>query len=372
LNTLSQRVERKLIQQIKHKEAEAGLKQTFVLCDDYIALANLYRANQLYQKELTVLSRFVNLGLALHEDIEKVELRIREVKALLHQQRQNSPILGPQTEDSTQLNKQFEDVAFDHVHQALEITHEPKLELTLEAIDDGQESFWHPVSSKRTSQTNVQRKAELPKHPIKLVSICAGYTGKTQQDEIFELALIAFEYCQNNDMVLRIIDEYHGLREPNKEIPATSKLRFGINLSDIKNRRFDHDRIQHLMTGVKSVISHNDPYIERQLFLCHFPAYAKVEWRSSQQDIPWKALGFSTTSLSNLAEHYQLRTSTRTPMERAKTIIRLLAQYEPDTDHTLLKRLMSCSPMAPMKWTQTLKAHSQRLNKRSFLGILNY
>jgi hypothetical protein len=368
VNSLTQRVERRLIQQIKRKEAEAGASQQFILCDDYIALANLYRANHMYQKELVVLERFKNLGLALQEDVEKVEGRVREVKALLHRQRQATGSAVGSTAKHT--HQPLPDYSARHTEEELaETMPTTKLELTLEAMDDGKASFWHPVAKSTTTDRKSASKPKLPELPVKLVSICAGYTGKTENDEIFELALVAFEYCQNNDRVLRILDEYHGLRAPGKEIPQASRLRFGINAHQLKQGNFDHQHIEQLMAGAKSVISHNDPYIERQLFLCHFPSYARVEWRSSQQDIPWKALGFSSTALSNLAEDFQLHTGTRTPMERAKTIIRLLAQTEPDTDHSLLKRLLSCSPMAPMQWTPTLRAHSKKLNKRGLLKI---
>ncbi len=361
MNSLSQRVERNLIQQIKRKEAEAGAKQAFVMCDDYIALANLYQSNQLFQKEFTILSRFINLGLALHDDLEKVELRLRQAKARLHQQRQQCPGLSTASSSSP--------AAAHLINRPIEEKDAPKLELALEEIDDGKETLWQPQSSQKTHNTAASRVAKLPERTIKLVSICAAYTGKKHDDELFELALIAFEYCTNNDMVMRLTDDYHGLRLPSKDIPASARLRFGVNQQELKNSRFDHDHIQQVLEGAHSVISHNDPVIERQLFLCHFPAFSKLEWRSSQIDIPWKALGFETTSLSTLASFYQLRSGTRTPTERAKTIIRLLAQYEPETNHTLIKRLMSCSPMSPMKWNDELRSHSKRLNRKGLLGL---
>lgn len=363
MNSLSQRVERNLIQQIKHKEAQAGANQSFIMCDDYIALANLYRSNQLYQKEVVILTRFVNLGLALHDDLEKVEQRLRQAIARLHEQRQQNP--GQIIESPPSQN--FAKVSL--LKAETKQPTKPKLELALEEIDDGKENLWQPLPTPKSGGHTPRRVKKLPENSIKLVSICAAYTGKRADDELFELALVAFDYCQNNDMIMRVVDEYHGLRLPSKDIPASARLRFGVNQQELKNSRFDHDRVQQIMDGARSVISHNDPVIERQLFLCHFPAYSKLEWRSSQIDIPWKALGFEATSLSTLASYFQIRSGTRTPSERAKTIVRLLAQFEPDSEHTFIKRLMSCSPMSPMKWDEGLRSHSKKLNRRGLLGL---
>lgn len=363
MNSLSQRVERNLIQQIKQKETQAGASQSFIMCDDYIALANLYRSNQLYQKELAILTRFINLGLALHDDLEKVEQRLNQAKARLHEQRQQNSGQNLDASATRQTSKVIPLVA------GAEQPKKPRLELALEEIDDGKENLWQPIPSTKTNYHAPRREKKLPENSIKLVSICAAYTGKRPDDELFELALIAFDYCLNNDMVMRIVDEYHGLRLPSKDIPASARLRFGVNQQELKSSRFDSERIHKLLEGSQSVISHNDPVIERQLFLCHFPAYSKLDWRSSQVDIPWKALGFEATSLSTLASYYQIRSGTRTPTERAKTIVRLLAQFEPESDHTFLKRLMSCSPMSPMKWSEELRNHSKKLNRRGLLGL---
>ncbi|NVJ48754.1 MAG: hypothetical protein HWE11_00115 [Gammaproteobacteria bacterium] len=357
MKPLSQKVAQTLIKKIKQAEQSAAENDSFVYCDDYLALARLYNSLDNYQKEIAVLTRFIDLGRAANEDLPIVERQLSEAKAALHEQRQIQKISGTNPIAATQ-DKSRE--------KPSEPSKVPPLQLENETAADA--PIWpsnreQPASLSARDIINVH---EQPLDTIKLVSMCAAYTGKSEEDEIFELAIISFEYCQNNDTVTRILDEYHGTRQTAKTIPPEAIARLNTHNRGKSPKYLDVNKVNKIFEKADAVISHNDPHIERQLFLCLFPHLSAVKWRSSQSDIPWQALGFSEKGLSKLLHRYQFKRPNRTPVERAKAIIRLLSQFEPGTQTSLFKRLLHCQPMKPFEWTKSLKQRADKLQKKRF------
>lgn len=354
MKKLSQRVARNLIQTIKFNEQKAGQEDTLLRCDNYLSLAHLYISEGLYGKAVSVLSRFIDLGRSEFADIPLVESKLNEARALLHEQRQIAALNKP-------VNTSIE-AGLDSFLQS------SPTRLALVGDVPEPRGVWQqlrdPMSRLAAEAKEIEKKPQLPAKPIKLVAMCAAYTGKTIQDEIYELAMVAFEYCLNNDRIIRTVDEYYGCRKTYCKLETVEHLRLAPELNSDITHRLSHEMVDRLIKDAHCVISHNDPYLERQHFFNLFPHLIDLEWRSSQLDIPWGAYGFKSKGLTSLLDYYGITHTTRTAKDRARGIMRLLGQVEPDADNTFLSRLLSCKPMRRFTWSPEARAQSNKLNRK--------
>lgn len=362
MKKLSQRVARNLIQTIKTNEQKAGQEDTLLRCDNYLSLAHLYINEGLYGKAVSVLSRFIDLGRSEFSDIPLVEQKLNEAKALLHEQRQIEALNKP---ENTSVEARLDSF----------LQHSPT-KLTLVGDIPEPRGVWqkmrNPESQPAVERNEVQKKRRLPAKPIKVVAMCAAYTGKTIQDEIYELAMVAFEYCLNNDRIMGTVDEYYGCRKTYCRLETIEQLRLAPELNTNVTHKLSQEMVNRVTKDAHCVISHNDPYLERQHFFSLFPHLTDLDWRSSQLDIPWGAYGFKSKGLTSLLDYYGIAHTTRTAKDRARGIMRLLGQVEPDADNTFLSRLLSCKPMRRFTWSSEAKVQSNRLNrKRTWLPFVS-
>ncbi len=348
MSKLSDRVASQLQIKIKQEEHRAAQRDQFVDSYHYLTLSHLFETKGDLEKALLVLNRFLNLGRANPTDEALVRQKQQQIKNAIHLSRQDTQ--RPLDIDALAAKFDLEAMASDEVEWI-------SPDITVGSFTNNRTS---------SKQEKIESTEELPADPIKLVTICAAYTGKTLTDEIYELSLVAFNYCRNNDRVLNIIEQYHGLRTPIKPIPDTVKMRVANPLISNNKQLLDQAKIINLLNDAYGVISHNDSYIERQHFLCLFPKFSHLKWWSSQQDIPWSALGFKEKSLTELLGFYGITNVPRTTTERAKGIGRLLSQKESNTNSSYFKRLLSCKSMKPVEWTSELKAQSAKVQGKLF------
>lgn len=375
--SLNERVEKNLTVKIKRHVQQAIANDTLIQCDDFVALANLYQARQKYAKELAVLNAFLTHGRASESDIPRVKQRYLATKARIHQQRLNSTEEPESLSFSLSTDTAAASISTDK--PKTEQPHQPKdaTELSLVELDTGKLTGLERVFKDRAGSTQAkkqpnrsrathvfQKNISQPVDKMNVVALCAAYTGTASDDEIYDLAMVSFDYCNNNDAILAITGEYQDTREPLKPINH-------LKLTADRNRRnakdlgyFDSQAIVQFMEGVDCVVSHNNPAWERQLFFCHFPTLTHLPWRSSQLDIPWRALGYPSSALSKLLHAHQLNSATHTSRDRAKGIVRLLAQIESGNQTSYANRLFQCQIMSNFVWDKASRAQSKRLNKR--------
>ncbi len=292
----------------------------------FLCLADVYRENNRISDEVNILERFAALGSASTEDTNKIFKRILKVYELRESLKHKASASNTENFSMQALEKDI------------------------------------------MSVENIQPELGIKNYEICLaVAVCAAYTGATADDEIFELSLSQFEYCKNNDILLRITKQYHGLRRTQGEIPERKKRRFSVNKAELEKSQLDRKAILDIILGSEQVISHNHPYIERQHLVLMFPELAKIPWHSSQVDIPWKALQMDTISLTQLLKQHGNTLPVKSTSQRARGIVTLLSQIEPGTKKSYMARLMKCKPMRAFVWTPELKKASKRLNKRKFI-----
>ncbi|MEE4244293.1 MAG: hypothetical protein V2I33_02715 [Kangiellaceae bacterium] len=329
MKKLALRVADKLLADIDSQELAAAKTFRPVPRDLYVSLARLYRSEALYHLEVEILNRFINHPSATASDISYVEKQLGEANKLANEVRadENSAKQQPQVEHH------YDDVTTAQTIRASSIINKP---LT----------------------TNEK--------PISVAFVCGAYTGKSVNDELYELAIVTADYCRANDVILAITDEYHGYRKPSKHIPEKAKQRFQSKNPLLEQKYFDDHQVASMLGSVTTAISHNDAMVERQHLFCQFPKLTNTAWRSMQDSIQWQALGLDSLALSDLLSSHGLPAVTATPLIRARAMLTLSAQVDQLSQASYLKRIIASKPMAPFIWTPALKSQSKKVAQKRF------
>lgn len=166
-----------------------------------------------------------------------------------------------------------------------------------------------------------------------------GFGPKT--NEIIELALILFTYNRATGQIVKIIDEYCGLREPSCPISRGAMMIHGITKKALRGMRLDHNRIVNMLEKAEFLIAHNAAFdrgfVERLFYIS-----ALKPWYCSMSDIDWKGKGFSSRSLQNLLTAHGIKTSrVHRAYEDAKASLKLLSCTNENGETYLMELLKS-------------------------------
>lgn len=90
----------------------------------------------------------------------------------------------------------------------------------------------------------------------------------TRFDEVVEFAIALFAFDRTTGQIKGIIDEYVGLRDPGRSIPADARRVHRISDSDVEGKRLDGEQILRLIDWAEFLVAHNlsfdRPFVERQ------------------------------------------------------------------------------------------------------------
>ncbi len=327
---LTQKIEQKVLSIIDSLENNAKAEKSEIFAKYYIQLADLYHFEKNYHKEAKILKRFSQQETASNDDLvglyERIDraVKLSEIKQLAPRQAANLALV-PEAEDKDNIS----------------------------------------IESKKPIAKRInQSKAPFHTKSHKVLNVCSAYTGRTDNDEIAQLALVLIEITPNENKV-KTIDTFVGLRKTKKAVPAKTKLKFGLANYDLKLNPFNKPKVLSLFNQADFIVGHNDTDIERKLLALLIPEVAEMEWHSSQKDIPWGALGFESKKLTSLCRAHGEK-SFRSCLDRAAGIGRLLNHLEPSGEQTYFERLYSMPPMKPFVWTPELIKRKNQLESGFF------
>lgn len=340
-NNLTLIVEEKFLSLIEQQENVASTDNLDLSSENYIRLANLYHFHKDFEKEEDILNRFANSECAANDDLVDVYERIDKVSNLRHLQEKAS----------------LRDFSSDG-------------DLKLVSIETGPDPIVVEMSSrKKTTQVKRIDKLSLIGQTITALSVCAVYTGKGLEDELIQLALVLFEYTAGEEKPFKILGNYVGNRRPHHPVADEIYNRFCIRPSDLRNDPLEKQKVAKLFEKADYVISHNNADIERQQICLFYPEAGQSKWYSTQKDIPWRALGFESKSLSELSRA-QGKNVPRTSSERAMAICNLLQQEEPYAGYPFMERIYYMKPMKELAWTPEMeKRYKKQNNNHVYLKI---
>lgn len=81
-----------------------------------------------------------------------------------------------------------------------------------------------------------------------------------QSDEVVEFATALFAFDRTSGRIKGVVDEYVGLRDPGRPIPAKVTEVHGIRDHDVRGKRLDDGRILELMSQAEFLVAHNAPF----------------------------------------------------------------------------------------------------------------
>lgn len=117
-------------------------------------------------------------------------------------------------------------------------------------------------------------------------------------DRIIQLSVVPFQYGRESGRITAIGAPLTSFEDPGRPIPALVVGLTGITDADVAGRRIDDAAVESAV-GSALVIAHNAafdrPFMERRL-----PLFRRLPWGCSRDDIPWKRLGASGSSLEFL------------------------------------------------------------------------
>ncbi len=338
---LTELVEKKLLSVIRSQEADSAKQQTKLPLENYLKLADLYHFHKSFKQEHEILSRYADHPNADQEALQDVYERLEHIAKTRHV-----------------LKESIIEKAFEKEDQSLSL-------LAIESEPDIVELD----TKAKVNLTLISPQAESNLKQLKYLTLCAAYTGKKESDEIVQLSLVLSEYAADQSPAFRVLQTYTGTRKTIIDTPERVFSKFNIKQDEYLDSPLDIQKVIQLFEQADYVISHNNPNIERQHLITLIPEIANSQWYSSQKDIPWRALGFESMSLSSIVSEFGKR-KPRTTLERAKAINSILQHEEPSGGTLFFERIRNMKPMKAIAITDKMKkAHQRMTTKKSNLGI---
>ena len=194
------------------------------------------------------------------------------------------------------------------------------------------------------------------------------------QDKIIELGIVAFEYDPVTGAIIRITGHYNGFEDPGFPLPPEITEITGITDEMIAGQIFDNERVKELVDKATLVIAHNAAF-DRKFVEVRYPAFARVPWACSVNQIDWAKERISSRSLEYLLYKcggYSI--NAHRALDDAEGVLGLLLGNLPLSGTPIFKSLLDkadeltskiCAIGAPFDKKDVLKQRGYRWNDGS-------
>ena len=150
------------------------------------------------------------------------------------------------------------------------------------------------------------------------------------RDEVIELAAVLFRFHRGSGEVLGVLDEFSGLREPSRPIPAAAIAVHGITDADVRGRVLDHARAVGLLARADLLVAHNAPF-DRGFLARLYPDLAVKPWLCSLRDVDWRRRAVVSQRLQDLLALHGLQPDTaHRALADCRAALELLTVRGPD------------------------------------------
>jgi len=118
-------------------------------------------------------------------------------------------------------------------------------------------------------------------------------------DAIIQLSAVAFEYSAETGRIFEVSEPLTHFEDPGRPIPVEVAKMTGITDADVAGKKIDDQAVEAVVRGSNLVLAHNAafdrPFLERRL-----PVFKDVPWGCSLADVPWRSLGYASSSQESL------------------------------------------------------------------------
>jgi DNA polymerase-3 subunit epsilon len=125
-------------------------------------------------------------------------------------------------------------------------------------------------------------------------------------DRIIELAIVLAEVDWETGDILQRLDQYQGLQDPGRRIPADALAVHGITDAMVKGQRIDCRRASALLAEAELCLAHNSGFDKGFVAQVAPEAQGHV-WGCTCRGIPWKKLypSLRSTALQSLSSYFR-------------------------------------------------------------------
>lgn len=124
-------------------------------------------------------------------------------------------------------------------------------------------------------------------------------------DRIIEIAIVLAEVDWETGQVIQKLDEYQGLQDPGRRIPAEAMAVHGINDAMVRGQRIDGRACTGLLAAADISLAHNSGF-DKGFVAQVVPEAHSYTWGCTCRGIPWKKLypSISSTALQSLSRYF--------------------------------------------------------------------
>jgi DNA polymerase III epsilon subunit-like protein len=124
-------------------------------------------------------------------------------------------------------------------------------------------------------------------------------------DQIIEIAVVLAEVDWETGQIIRRLDQYQGLQDPGRRIPAYAMAVHGITDAMVKGQWIDGPFCTDLLAAAHICLAHNSGF-DKGFVAQVVPETPRFTWGCTCRGIPWKQLypSISSTALQSLSRHF--------------------------------------------------------------------
>lgn len=149
-------------------------------------------------------------------------------------------------------------------------------------------------------------------------------------DEVIELGLVLFEFDHLSGEILGVVEEYSGLRDPGRPIPAGATQAHGLTWDDVRGQALDDATVRRVLQSSSMMIAHNAKF-DRGFVERLYPEIRRLPWICSMNDVAWRNKGFRSKGLQELLRYHNIvAESAHRALDDARNTLLLLSQRQSD------------------------------------------
>jgi DNA polymerase III subunit epsilon len=181
-------------------------------------------------------------------------------------------------------------------------------------------------------------------------------------DEIIELAMMLFSYCEETGEILDILEQDSFLREPLSTTALKNYDRayqvHGIPFELVQGKSFFDEKILPYFSQSNSVFAHNASF-DRSFLYRMYPEVNELDWYCTMRSIQWKNHGFQNSKLLTLLSAHEITNhQTHRALDDITYLMELLKKSNPNGELYLRESLQS----GPMRKYQPAPTKYKRIH----------
>ena len=124
-------------------------------------------------------------------------------------------------------------------------------------------------------------------------------------DRIIEIAIVLAEVDWETGQIIQRLDQYQGLQDPGRRIPADAMAVHGITDAMVRGHRIDAPTCMGLLAASDICLAHNSGF-DKGFVAQVVPEIQSYTWGCTCRGIPWKRLypSIRSTALQSLSRHF--------------------------------------------------------------------